>query len=87
MACEVAAVPVPAGVRLGLLRQTGPVAIVREHPVGLQLEQVAGVQVLRVLERSAGEADGAQMDRPCLDDIVLEGGCDGSRSVLPGCER
>ena len=86
VAREVAAIPVPAAVPLCPRRETGPVAVVREHPVGLQLEQVAGVQVLRVLERSAGEADGAQRDRPCLDDIV-EGGCDGSRSVLPGCER
>ena len=31
-----------------------------EHPVRLQLEQVVGIQFLRMFERSAGEAHGGQ---------------------------
>ena len=64
VAGELAAVGVPAGVALGLLRQAGALAIEREHAIGLERQQVGRVEVLRVLERAAGEPDRGERQRP-----------------------
>ena len=64
MAGEVVAVAVPALVRLRFRGQARPLAVEREHPVGLEMEQVLRVQVLRVFERPAGEPHGGERQRP-----------------------
>ena len=77
---EVPAVPVPAAVRLGLRLEAGAVPVIRQHPVGLEREQITGVQLLGVLERSRQQPDGAQGERPGLDDCRCAGaGCSGLR--------
>ena len=77
VAGEVPAVSVPAAVGLGLWPEAGAVPVVRQHPVGLELEQVAGVELLGVLERSGLQPDGAQGERPGLHDV----GCPGAGRV------
>ena len=72
VAGEVAAVSVPAAVGFGLGLEAGPFAVVGQHPVGLELEQVAGAQLLRVLERAAGEPHGAQGERSGFHDRGVE---------------
>ena len=61
---QLAAVGVPAGVALGLLRQARALAIEREHAIGIERQQVRGVEILRVLERTAGEPHRRQRQRP-----------------------
>ena len=55
---------VPSAVAFGLGLQARPLAQEGQHPVGLELEQVLGVQVLGVLERPAGQAHVRQGKRP-----------------------
>src|SRR5205807_357982 len=66
---QVPAVSVPATVGLGLGLEPGPFAIVREHPVGLELEQVARAELLRVLEGPTREPDGVERERSSLHDL------------------
>ena len=64
VAGELAARAVPAPVAaVGLVGEPGPETQVVEHPVGLELEQVFGVQFLGVLEGAAGQAHGGQRQR------------------------
>jgi hypothetical protein len=64
VASELAAAAVPASVAgVGLGLEAGTLAKVVEHAVGLELEEVVGVEVLRMLERAAGEAHGGQRKR------------------------
>jgi len=64
MAGEVVAVAVPALVWLRFRGQARPLAVEREHAVGLEMEQVLRVQVLRVFERPAREPHGGERQRP-----------------------
>ena len=63
---------VPAAVRLGLLRQSGAHAVERQHPVGLERQQIRRVDLLRVLERSAGDADVGERHRPRPKKLVFD---------------
>ena len=65
-----AAVPAAVGLRLGL--QAGADAKESQHAVGLELEEVPGVQLLGVLQRPAGQAHRRQRQRPRrVGDTVL----------------
>ena len=59
---EIAAAAVPPAVRLRLGRQAGALPIIGQHAVGLEREQVLSIELLRVLERAAGQADGGQRE-------------------------
>ena len=61
---ELAAVGVPAGVALGLLRQARALAVEREHAIGIERQQVGRVEILRLLERPAGQANRGERQRP-----------------------
>ena len=46
---QLAAVGVPAGVALGLLRlEAGALAIEGEHAIGIERQQIRGVEILRL---------------------------------------
>jgi hypothetical protein len=64
VAGEVVAVAVPAAVRLCFRGQARALAVEREHPIGLEREQVLGVQVLGALERPAGDPHGRERQGP-----------------------
>jgi hypothetical protein len=83
VSCEVAAAAVPAVVRLRLALEAGTLAVIGEHAIGLELEQVTGDQVLGVLEGPAREADGAQGKRPRPDHVR----CADPRWPDPGEQR
>src|SRR5262245_20524356 len=55
---EVSAVSVPTGIPLniGLRFQPRTFTVIGHHPIRLELEQVLRIQVLRLFERSAGQA-------------------------------
>ena len=61
---QLPAVGIPARVAFGLLRQAGALAIEGEHAIGIERQQVRGVEILRVLERTAGEPNGVERQRP-----------------------
>ena len=53
VAGQVPASAIPSGVRFSFLRKAGADAVVREHPVWLELQQVFRGDVLRTFERTA----------------------------------
>src|SRR6185437_7933382 len=55
VAREVAAISVPTTVRLRLWREAGSFAVEGEHPVRLELEEIARGQLLRVRKRPTRE--------------------------------
>ena len=62
---QLAADPIPSAItafRLGL--QSSALAEVIEHAIRFEFEQVLGVQILRVLERTAGKAHGGKRQGP-----------------------
>ena len=62
---------IPAAVTaVGLVGKPGPETQIIEHPVGFQIEQIFGVQFLRVLERSVCQAHGGEWKR-----LRRKGGC------------
>src|SRR5438094_1134326 len=67
VAGEIAAAAVPAVVRFRFARESGALAIVGEHPVRIEPQQVARHQLLRVLERPAREPYRRQGERPGAD--------------------
>jgi hypothetical protein len=60
---EVSSVAIPAAVRLRLRHETRALPVEREHAIGLELQQVLRVQLLRALQRTAGQAHGRQGQR------------------------
>lgn len=72
VAGEVAAAAVPSGVGLGLLGETGLHAVVGQHAVRLESEQVRRREILRALERAAGDADAIERHRPSTQHALLE---------------
>ena len=63
VARQVAAITVPAGVALRFGLQPGALAIKRHHPIRFQLEQIVGIQILRLFEWSACQPHGGQWQR------------------------
>ncbi len=61
---QLPAVGVPARVAFGFLRQVRALAIEREHAIGIERQEIRGVEILRVFERTAGEPHGRQRQRP-----------------------
>src|SRR5205823_13791338 len=57
---EIAPAAVPPAVRLCFRREAGALPVIRQHAVGLEREQVLPIELLRVLERPARQADRAQ---------------------------
>ena len=66
-----AAVPAPVGLRLRL--EPRALAIVRQHPVGLERQQVLAIQILRVLQRPTCQPDGRQGQRAGLETRGVRG--------------
>ena len=64
---ELPAGTVPAAVALRLGVEAGALAQEGEHAFGLKLEEVGGVEVLRFLEWTAGQAHAAQRQRDCFE--------------------
>ena len=53
---EIASAPIPPCIRRSLRRQSGPLPIERQHPIGIECEQICRGEILRMLERTAGQA-------------------------------
>ena len=60
---EVAAAAVPAVIRLRLARESGALAVIGQHAIGLELQQVTGDQILGVLERAAVQPHRVERER------------------------
>ena len=87
---EIAAAAVPPAVRLRLGRQAGALAVIGQHAVGLEREQVLPIELLRMFERPARQADGAQGERAGPEDDALAVPCSGfarSRNGKPSEQR
>ena len=74
---EIAAAAVPPAVRVRFGRQAGALAVIRQHAVGLEREQVLSIELLRVFERPARQADGAQGESAGPEDDALAVPCSG----------
>src|SRR5688500_1951701 len=61
---ELTAVSVPPRVALGLLRQVGALAIEREHAIGIERQEIPGVEILRLFEWTTSEPHGRQRQWP-----------------------
>ena len=79
MTGKLAAGAVPTSVTLlGFRWQTGPFAEVIQHAVGIEGQQIGGVEILGVFERTPGQADIRQRQRPCEqrhdvgDDLAID---------------
>ena len=93
---EVAVVAVPAAVGLRLRLEAGTLPIERQHPIGLEREEVRCVEILRALERSAGEAHRVQRQRARsvrhdVDDVLCarlgEGGAENRDGYDGACHQ
>src|SRR5438105_12587830 len=60
---EVAAAAVPAVIRLRLARESGALAVIGQHAIGLELQQVTGDQILGVLERAGVQTHRVERER------------------------
>src|SRR5438132_4972968 len=60
---EVAAAAVPTVIRLRLARESGALAVIGQHAIGLELQQVTGDQILGVLERPALQTHRVERER------------------------
>ncbi len=58
---------VPTAITLCLRLETGALPKKRQHAFGLKLEQVRGVEILRLLQRTARQAHAAQRQRDSLE--------------------
>ena len=54
---QISAVTIPTTVGLSSRFEPGARPIERQHPVGLELEEVSGIQILCMLERAARQTD------------------------------
>jgi hypothetical protein len=57
VASEVFGVAIPATIRLCFRFKSGSLAEKGEHAVGFEFEQVLGIEILSVFERTARETD------------------------------
>ena len=53
VAREIPSAPIPTVVRFSLRLQPCTLAVISQHPIGFELKQILGVQVLGSLERPA----------------------------------
>src|SRR2546429_5819454 len=60
---EIAAAAVPAVIRLRPARESGALAVIGQHAIGLELQQVTGDQILGVLERAAVQTHRVERER------------------------
>ena len=71
VAGELPAVAVPAGVARRLRLEPGALAVERQHAIRLEREQVGGVEILRVLERPAGQPHRRQRQRRATSGFAI----------------
>jgi hypothetical protein len=61
---ELTAVRIPAGIAFRLLRQAGALPVERQHAIGIERQQVGRVEILRFLERTAGQSNRGERQGP-----------------------
>src|SRR6185437_652754 len=71
VAREISAAAVPSTIRLCPWREAGVLAVVRQHTIRLQLDQVPDVGVLRLFERATEQADAAEREGPGGEYLAL----------------
>src|SRR5256886_17307206 len=81
---EVAAAAVPTVIRLRLARESGALAVIGQHAIGLELQQVTGDQILGVLERAAVQTHRVERERSRPEAVRSSATAGGGPPPRPG---